>query len=208
MDEIFDENQEPEKEEAEHLEDILETEEVPAKKYNVMREIREWLYAIVFGLAVTFVLKMYVFDIVKVEGPSMLPTVVENDRIFLWKLGYTPKPGDIIVLRTDADPKRPYIKRVIAVAGQEVDFRNGGVYVDGVKLEEDYLPDDVKTSVSRNDDYPMVVEEDAVYVLGDNRGVSKDSRSIGQIRDDEVLGKAAFRFLPFSKIGPIKPAVK
>ena len=153
---------------------------------------------------------------VGVSGPSMKATLVDGDWLLL--LGNVlygePKQGDVIVASKDAfDDGKPIVKRVIATEGQvvDIDFSTGTVYVDGVALEEDYTYS--KTTLDEGVSFPLMVEKGHVFVLGDNRGWSRDSRSpdIGQIDHREILGKAFFLFMPgtnggedpldFSRIG-------
>ena len=98
-----------------------------------------------------------------------------------------------------------YVKRVIATEGQTVDLREGKVYVDGQELDEPYYKGETH-SIDSSVEYPIVVEEDHVFVMGDNRGHSLDSRSsqLGQVDEEAVLGKASFRIFPFNKIGITK----
>lgn len=207
-----------------------------AEPFNLKKEIWEWTYTIVIALAVAFLLKTFVFDIVKVDGNSMFPTLHDKDRLVVTKLGYTPKQGDIIILDSTYKkreeykdeyeqakgkklsltdkisfktslPKRLrpvyYVKRVIALPGQTVDIKNGNVYVDGQVLEESYAEGTTKLI---DTSMPITVDDDCVFVMGDNREHSTDSRAqtLGQVPYDAVLGKSQFRLFPFSDIGPTK----
>lgn len=206
---------------------------------KILKEIWEWVYTIVIALAIAMVIKTFLFDIVKVDGSSMFPTLEHQDRLIITKLGYTPKAEDIIILdstyedRSDyydsvADEKgkeelnafekfvvyfkmpeqykhRYYVKRVIATPGQTIDIKDGNVYVDGKLLDEEYY--DGKTySTSSLVKYPITVEENHVFVMGDNRGHSQDSRdpSLGQVPYEAVIGKSQLRVFPFNKIGKTK----
>ena len=156
------------------------------------------------------------FRVVVVNGSSMYNTLVDGDYLLLISSTFyhQPQQGDIIVASKDTfDDGKPIVKRVIATEGQfvDIDFSTGTVYVDGVALEEDYTY--TKTMLNEGVSFPLRVEKGHVFVLGDNRGRSRDSRSpdIGQIDHREILGKAIFLFMPgtnggndpldFSRIG-------
>ncbi len=185
------------------------------EKKTWQRELLEWIECFAVALIVVFLLTTFVGRTVKVSGPSMEPTLQDKDMLVVYHLGYTPSNGDIIVLNPKGDNK-PYIKRVIAVGGQTVDFKmnidakNGtrfyDVYVDGERLEEDYIAEKIATNPQSlaTEEYPMTVPEGHVFVLGDNRNHSVDSRyetTVGMVNHDDIVGKAIFRFWPFSSFG-------
>jgi len=169
-------------------------------KKSAKREALEWFLCIVIAIALALIIRQYVFNVVKVDGSSMLPTLENNDRLIVWKLGYTPDNGDIIVLQKDG--LDPYIKRIIATEGQtvDIDFNAHKVFVDGVELDEPYINE--PTAVRGDVQFPVTVNEDCVFVLGDNRNHSSDSRfsTVGLVHKSDILGKAVLRFWPFSSI--------
>ena len=173
-------------------------------KKSVQREVLEWLLSILIAVLLAAVIKQFIFTVVKVEGPSMQPTLSNNDRLIIWRLAYKPDNGDIIVLQKDGYP--PYIKRVIATEGQtvDIDFSTHKVYVDNNELYEDYILE--PTVLSGDVAFPVTVPEDCVFVLGDNRNNSRDSRfsSVGMVEKDEVIGKAILRFFPFNTFSTLK----
>lgn len=185
------------------------------KEVNMMKEIRDWVIAIAIAVVVSLLIRNFVFTLVKVQGESMQPTLQNEDRLYVNRFFYTPKKGDVVIFRPESDPNRPYIKRVIATEGDTVyiDFTNGDVYVNGNVIDEPYIKD--KTSRSGeyingliasgkySKDNPIVVEKDKIFVMGDNRNNSKDSRMIGQIPKDELIGGAVFRFWPLGKFGSV-----
>lgn len=140
-----------------------------------------------------------------VDGTSMEPTLQHEDEVFVGGVSYEPKNGDVIVFEPKGDVGSYYVKRVIATGGQKVDIRDGAVYVDGVKLEEDYITS--KTYLNEySGDYPKTVPQDCVFVLGDNRSVSRDSRNddaVGMVENDSILGKVYFRIFPLTQLGSI-----
>ena len=178
-----------------------ETSDTKGEKLTFTQSVLLYLHDIVYLLGIILLILMLVFRVVVVSGSSMLPTLVSGDRLLLLStpLYHTPSYGDIIVASKDSfDDGEPIIKRVIAVEGQtvDIDFSTGTVYVDGVALNEPYINN--LTTLSEGVNFPLIVEDGCVFVLGDNRGRSQDSRSplIGQIDKREILGKAFFLFLP------------
>ena len=179
---------------------------------DVQNTILSYLHDLVFllvGLLLVFVL---LFRIVVVSGPSMESTLYEGDYLIVLSSSLYTKPqaGDVVVVSKDSfDNGKPIVKRVIATAGQTVDIRGTKVYVDGVEIAG-------RETTPRYDfNYPLVVEEGCVFVLGDNRENSKDSRNseIGMIDEREILGKVLFVAFPaanpytgkrdFSRIGAV-----
>ncbi len=209
------------------------------KQFSILHEIWEWVYTIAIAVIIALLIKMFIFDVVRVDGSSMYPTLVDNDRLIVTKLGYTPEQGDIIILdsayknreeyyselaaaKGDTEfgffdrlmaqkdlpsnlKKRYYVKRVIALPGQTVDLVDGKVYIDGEKYEEKYY-DGMTTSIDSTIEYPVTVEDGHVFVMGDNRTRSKDSRSseLGQVPYKAILGKSQLRIWPFNAIGRTK----
>lgn len=158
-------------------------------------------------VAVTFAF-IFLFRTVGVSGSSMYPTLNDYDRIILSAFHYEPQCGDIVVTCQPSEStaiEDVLVKRIIATGGQtvDIDFEEGVVYVDGVALDEPYINEPTR---DREDFYaPVTVPEGYVFVMGDNRNHSTDSRDnrVGLIREDYILGKALFRMLPFGqfKIG-------
>ena len=169
-------------------------------KKSLQREILEWVLSIVIAVVVALIIRNFVFTVVKVEGTSMVPTLQNNDRLIVWRLGYEPKAGDIIVLHQKGE--HPFIKRIIATEGQTVDinFVTHKVYVDGVELDEPYI--NQPTAETGDVTFPVTVSEDSVFVMGDNRNNSRDSRfqSVGMVAEEDIIGKAIWRFFPFNNI--------
>lgn len=158
------------------------------------------------------ILTIYVlfFRVVVVKGPSMYDTLIEGDRVVLLSsFAYRqPKQGDVVICSKDSfDGGKCFVKRVIATEGQEVDidFELGTVSVDGVILQEDYLYSD--TFREEGIDFPLTVQKGHVFVMGDNRANSLDSRSpqIGQVDLRQIVGKALFILSPGDNGGTEKP---
>ena len=144
----------------------------------------------------------FFFRLVDVKGTSMVETLQNGDKLIVTNFNYTPKPNDIIVISHGKEYAEPIVKRVIATAGQtlKLDYENDRILVDGVVIDEPYL--DVSTFCNVEADYeiPEVIPDGMIFVMGDNRGVSMDSRDsrIGLISVDNVIGKAQFVVYPFS----------
>ena len=163
------------------------------------KTVLSYLHDVVFLLAGALLVFLLLFRIVVVSGSSMKDTLVNGDYVLLLNNLFCgdPKQGDIVVVSKKSFKEgEPIIKRVIATEGQTVTIKNGQVYVDGELLQEDYLAPGVVTITA--EPLHITVEKGHVFCLGDNRGVSKDSRSseIGQIDCREILGKAILNFLP------------
>lgn len=180
------------------------------KENNLADNVLIWLHDLVHLLAGILLVLLLLFRIVIVSGPSMNATLLDGDFLLLLSnIFYTePQAGDIVVASKDSfKDGEPIIKRVIATEGQEVDidFDAGVVYVDGVALSEPYT----LTPTNRMEGvvFPLVVDEGHIFVMGDNRNLSKDSRNpeIGLVDTREVLGKAIFLLYPGTDGGNTEP---
>ncbi|MBQ8525681.1 MAG: signal peptidase I [Clostridia bacterium] len=184
--------------------EITEVAEEPPK-FNLKKEILDWGVSIVVAVLIALIIRTYVFTLVKVDGPSMNPTLNHGDTLYTNRFFYTPRNGDIIIFRPPNSPKTPYVKRVIATAGQTVvvDGQSHTVTVDGKVLNEPYIKEPLLSA--GNMEYPCTVPEGYIFVLGDNRNNSRDSRdtSVGLIPLSNVIGKATFRLLPLSDFGSL-----
>ena len=181
--------------------------EQPAPEKVKKREgdLFDWLQCIVTALVACVLIFVFVGRTIGVVGSSMVPTLEQGDRLIISKLFYTPQQGDIVVLQKDSFADYPLIKRVIATEGQtvDIDFDAGVVYVDGVALDEPYTAE--PTVVREDFDEPVTVPEGCIFVMGDNRNRSTDSRtdSIGCVDTRLIMGKALLRLTPLSKFGTI-----
>ena len=166
----------------------------------------DWVSAFLFALIAVVVVMTFCFRIVDVDGSSMMNTLHDRDKVIVTGLNYEPRVGDIVVASHGVDLNKAIVKRVIAVGGQTVDINSetGEVIVDGVVLDEPYING---STVAENDvEFPLEVEEGKVFVLGDNRPISKDSRyaEVGLIDKEWIIGKVQFRFYPFDDIGRVE----
>lgn len=183
------------------------------EKINWKKEVFEWSEAIIIAVVIAVIIRSFLFTLVAVEGASMENTLHDGDRLFVRRIGYTPKNGDIIVFTPENKPKTPYIKRVIATGGQtiDIDFTTGEVKVDGEVLKENYIK--APTKRPGNVKFPVTVPEGYFFAMGDNRGNSHDSRNSdvgnsdnksGLIKNEALLGKAVFRIWPLKNFGFLK----
>jgi len=173
----------------------------------VVRGLVEWILAIGLALLLFFVLRMFLFRVAHVSGASMSPTLSDGDRVILNRAAVVfgePRVGDIIAFPYPGDPSEYHIKRVIGVSGDVVDFANGGFVVNGEPLGDDFSHETVWSM--GNVGFPLTVEEGRVFVLGDNRNGSKDSRysTVGTISNQEIIGRVLVRIWPFSDFGQVE----
>ena len=185
-----------------NIEENEEIVEEASPQKSLKKEIIEWVQAIVIAVVLALLIRNFVFTVVRVDGQSMEPTYQHNDRLIVWRLGYEPKNGDIVVFNPPGKDKSVFwIKRVIATEGQhvEIDYNLNSVYVDGEKIDEPYLGEQMieKPYLPIKE---LDVPEDCVFVMGDNRNNSTDGRVIGPVNEEHVIGKAILRFWPFTKI--------
>jgi len=189
------------------------------KKKTLLREILGWVQAIAIAIIVAMLINAFVFERAFVVGHSMNPTLQNGESLFEYKLGYLfgePKRGDIVVFEYQKakgkwdkwlpfyDPsEQDYIKRVIAVGGETIDIKENFVFINGQKLNEPYIQGitvQLTQESGVNFTYPYTVQKGEVFVLGDNRQESKDSRVIGPVKIDTIRGRAVGVIVPLDKI--------
>lgn len=167
--------------------------------YDILRSV--FISASILILIITFV-----FTMVIVDGRSMQHTLESGDKIIVTKMGYQPKDGDVIVVgKSEEGYSKPIVKRVIATEGQtlKIDFENQQVIVDGKVLDEPYISSE---TIEGTAEIPEVIPKGYVFVMGDNRYISMDSRykDIGLVNVDDIVGKAVFVLFPFDRFGFIE----
>ena len=183
--------------------------EKPAAEKSPYFELYDWMDCIVYSVLVVVLLLS--FRLIGVDGTSMVPTLQDGDRVLLQSIFYKPQAGDIVVF---TKLQSPLVKRIIATEGQivDIDFAQGIVYVDNVPLDEPYINELTFTDegtefpLTLGDvSFPVEVPQGCVFVLGDNRNHSSDSRvsQVGMVDTRHILGKISFRLLPFSSFGKI-----
>ncbi len=194
----------------------LPEEPTPQGKRTLGGEILEWLEVLCTAMLLVVVIFTFIFRIATIDGESMLYTLEHGDKVVISNLNYTPKRGDIVVVSRNAQnsisgnaqSNEPIIKRVIAVGGEtvDIDFGTGTVYVDGKALKEDYIG--TPTYDKYDVEFPLYIPDGYIFILGDNRGNSMDSRDSrigegGLVDERYILGRAVYRFMPFDKMGAL-----
>lgn len=190
--------------------------EEPLEKKQFKKDVFDWVEILVHAILAVVLCFSFLFRIATIDGESMTNTLQNGEKVIITNLAYEPKAGDIVVISRNRENSvytanvgnKPIIKRIIATEGQtvDIDFEKGVVYVDGVALEEGYTR--TPTNLKYDIDFPVRVDEGCVFVLGDNRNDSLDSRSsqigdYGMIDTRYILGHAVCRIFPFDKIGKI-----
>jgi signal peptidase I len=195
------------------------------KKNSNLMEFLKWIETIIIAIVIALLIRGFILEPVIVNGISMEDTLFSEQRLIIYKLGYffhPPQKGDIIVLQYQKGlfgnipilnklsflnrvipsvMEIDYIKRVIGVPGDKIDIKDGHVYINGEKLDEKYAKGETHKQLL---DFPKTVPPNTVFVLGDNRQNSRDSRIIGFIEYDRIKGKAVLRIWPFKDLGVIK----
>ncbi len=170
------------------------------------REAYDWIQSLISALLICVLVFVFVLRIMDVKGSSMVPTLHNGDKVLVSDLFYEPQRGDIVVFKKDSyDDNKALVKRVIAVAGDvvNIDFDKGVVYVNGEALEEDYL--DVLTNTKIDFIGPQTVPDSCLFVMGDNRNASTDSRDkrIGMVDKRLIIGKVLLVVYPFDSFGGV-----
>jgi len=172
----------------------------------MLRGLIEWIFSIGLALLLFFVLRMFVFRVAHVSGGSMMPTLSDGDRVILNRAAVVfgePRVGDIVAFPYPNNPSDHYIKRVIGVYGDVVDMVGGRFIVNGEPLDDAFSHELVLATGNVN--FPVTVEEGRVFVLGDNRNGSKDSRyaSVGTILNRDIIGRVLVRIWPMDSLGQV-----
>jgi signal peptidase I len=167
-----------------------------------------WLRDLVFSVLIAVVLIVFIYQPVKVEGTSMMPTLTDQERIFINKFTYRfglggIERGDTVVFWYPQDPSKSYIKRVIGTPGDRIRVEGGQVYVNGQALAESYVPSENRDYTSWRDGQEQVVPDGRYFVLGDHRNQSSDSRMWGYVPRENIYGKAVFVYWPLDKMGRV-----
>jgi signal peptidase I len=165
--------------------------------------IASWIRDLFISVILAILVILFLYQPVKVEGTSMMPALVDQERIFINKFVYrfgigNIDRGDMVVFWFPGDPTKSYIKRIIGIPGDTVEVDNGTVIVNGQRLNESYVIDEYRDRQSMS---PFKIQPDEYFVLGDHRSSSNDSRSWGTVPRRYIYGKAVFVYWPLDKIG-------
>jgi signal peptidase I len=163
-----------------------------------------WLRDLIISLAISAFIIIFLYQPVKVEGTSMMPSLYDQERIFVNKFVYRLEPierGDIVVFHYPRDPSKSFIKRVIGVGGDRIRIDSGKVYVNEEPVDEDYV---VQVYADQRSLAEIVVPPDSYFVLGDHRSMSNDSRDFGPVAAGYIYGKAVFGYWPADRMGRLR----
>jgi signal peptidase I len=188
----------------EELKDFESKTQSEIHRFKLAFELRSWSRDILVAMAIAIFIVVFVIQPVKVEGTSMQPHLSDQERIFVNRFVYRfadVHRGDVVVFWYPKDHSKSFIKRVLGVSGDEVEIREGIVYINGSRMDEPYLNPEYRDYRS----YPKVIVPPGQYfVLGDHRNSSNDSRSWGFVARDLIYGKAVFSYWPIERLGPVE----
>ena len=163
-----------------------------------------WLRDLIISVGISILIITFLYQPVRVEGTSMLPRLEDHDRLFINKFVYhieSIQRGDIVVFHYPRDPEKSYIKRVVGLPGDRIWINQGRVWVNGVAVDESYVPDRYRDSRSMAE---LVIPEESYFVMGDHRSISSDSREFGPVERDLIYGKAVFVYWPAKDAGVVR----
>ena len=175
------------------------------ESFSITREMYDWVESAILAVVCMLLIFTFVGRMIGVDGRSMENTLFHADRLISSRIAYTPSGGDVVVVTMPGVHRAPIVKRVIATGGQtiDIDFALGIVYVDGAAQNEPYI---TEPTFNRFDmQFPQIVPEGHVFILGDNRNNSWDSRAsqIGMVDERFILGRVLYRVLPYERMGVV-----
>jgi len=173
----------------------------PPPQPSAAKAAVSWLRDLSLSVVIMIIVILFLYQPVKVEGTSMMPSLVNQERIFINKFVYRFYPiqrGDTVVFQFPRDTSKSYIKRVIGMPGDTVDVDHGTVIVNGKRLDEPYVPDEMRDMQTAK---TTTLKPDEYYVMGDHRNSSNDSRNWGPVERKYVYGKAVFVYWPLERLG-------
>ena len=187
--------------------EMREEEKKPFWTPERKKDAREWVVSIVTALLAVLIIRSFFFTIIRVDGTSMTDTLQNNDRLFVTVLDmklHGPDRFDVVITHYD-DTRKEYVKRVIGLPGDTLEVKSGVLYVNGEAYEEPFLSPDriVNDSLPQYDFGPIEVPEGSYFVMGDNRDNSRDSRRVGFLSEDKIVGKVRYIIWPLNRIGSV-----
>ena len=189
------------------MQNIAPASDIPTpvlSRRSPLASLATWSRDLLISVVMAVLVILFLYQPVKVEGTSMMPSLVDQERIFINKFVYRIEPiqrGDIVVFRYPRDPQKSFIKRVVGVAGDHIRIVEGRVFVNDKMLEEDYVPAAYEDRLSYSE---VVVPPGSFFVLGDHRNLSRDSRDFGPVEASYIYGKAVFGYWPVDKVGRLR----
>jgi len=163
-----------------------------------------WVRDLLISAFASVLIITFLYQPVRVEGTSMLPRLEDRDRLFINKFVYhisSIERGDVVVFHYPRDPEKSYIKRVIALPGDRLEIDHGIVWVNGIRLSENYVPQEYRDSRSLPE---MIVPDGSYFMMGDHRSISSDSREFGPVERGLIYGKAVFVYWPARDAGVVR----
>lgn len=187
--------------------EMREEEKKPFWTPERKKDAREWVVSIVTALLAVLIIRSFLFTIIRVDGTSMTDTLQNNDRLFVTVLDmklHGPDRFDVVITHYD-DTRKEYVKRVIGLPGDTLEVKSGVLYVNGEAYDEPFLSPDriVNYSLPQYDFGPIEVPEGSYFVMGDNRDNSRDSRRVGFLSEDKIVGKVRYIIWPLNRIGSV-----
>jgi signal peptidase I len=195
------ENMPPEEVAEEEKSTVLPERQEPAGSQS---NVALWLRDLVISATASVLIITFLYQPVRVEGTSMLPRLVDSDRLFINKFAYhfsAIERGDVVVFRYPRDPEKSYIKRVIALPGDRLRIIRGHVWRNDALVEEPYVPEEYRDTRSMAE---IVVPEGCYFMMGDHRSISSDSREFGPVERSLIYGKASFVYWPARDAGLVR----
>lgn len=185
---------------------VTPTEQMESVQRSPISILASWMRDLTISVVLAVLVILFLYQPVKVEGTSMMPSLIDQERIFINKFVYRLgigdiQRGDMVVFWFPMDPSKSYIKRVIGVPGDTIEVDNGSVVVNGHRLVEPYVFDEYRDRLSMPQ---FKVQNEEYFVLGDHRSSSNDSRTWGPVPRRYIYGKAVFVYWPLDKIGVLK----
>lgn len=204
----MDQNSKKEAPEREHkLLEFREEEKKPVFTPKVKKEIREWAVSLAVAIVSVLLIRSFLFTIIRVDGPSMMNTLQNGDRLMVNVLTLKmdgPQRFDVVILHYP-NKSEQYVKRVIGLPGETLEVRGGVLYIDGEAISEPFLDDELteKFDLASRNIGPIEIPEGQYYVMGDNRDNSNDSRAVGLIDESMFIGKVRYILWPLDRAGEV-----